>query len=175
MSSTYISDHITRAKIRLIEQYKGKPKVEGVIEALVKPLQEIEDVLQQLKTERWVDSAVGVQLDKIGEIVGMEREYEQGDEDYRLLIKAKIIMNLNQGTPEEVIAAAKFFIGAIFIWYFIPLPSIYFHRPSCPKKIAQKSELNSKNSYPQGCHWIRSVNSTKKTLLFLAAELASVM
>lgn len=123
MSSTYISDHITRAKNRLIEQYKGKPKVEGVVEALVKPFQDIEDVLQQLKTERWIDTAIGVQLDKIGEIVGAEREIEQNDDDYRLLIKAKIIMNLNQGTPEEVIAAAKFFIGAAFIWYLEVYPA----------------------------------------------------
>lgn len=123
MSSTYISDHIARAKNRLIEQYKGKPKVEGVVEALVKPFQDIEDVLQQLKTERWIDTAIGVQLDKIGEIVGAEREIEQNDDDYRLLIKAKIIMNLNQGTPEEVIAAAKFFIGAAFIWYLEVYPA----------------------------------------------------
>lgn len=123
MSSTYISDHFAKAKNRLIEQYKGKPKVEGIIEALVTPLQEIENVLQQLKTERWIDSAIGIQLDKIGEIVGIERDYEQEDEDYRLIIKSKIIMNLNQGTPEEVIAAAKFFIGAIFIWYLEVYPA----------------------------------------------------
>lgn len=123
MSSNYIADHIARAKNRLIEQYKGKLKIEGVVEAVVKPLQDIEDVLQQLKTERWIESSIGIQLDKIGEIVGLEREYEQEDEDYRLLIKAKIIMNLNQGTPEEIIAAAKFFIGAIFIWYLEVYPA----------------------------------------------------
>lgn len=94
MSSTYISDHVVRAKNRLIEQYKGKTKVEGVVEALVQPLQDIEDVLLQLKTERWIDSAIGIQLDKIGEIVGIEREYEQGDEDYRLLIKALSLIHI---------------------------------------------------------------------------------
>ena len=152
MSSTYISDHITRAKNRLIEQYKGKSKVEGVIEALVKPLQELEDVLQQLKTERWVDSAIGVQLDKIGEIVGMEREYEQGDEDYRLLIKAKIIMNLNQGTPEEVIAAAKFFIGAIFIWYLEVYPAAVdiFSSTVVPEENRTKIRAQLKKFLPAG-------------------------
>lgn len=123
MSSTYISDHVARAKNRLIEQYRGKPRVEGIVEALVTPLQDIEDVLLQLKTERWIDSAVGIQLDKIGKIVGLERDYGQEDEDYRLLIKAKIVMNLNQGTPEEIIAAAKFFIGSIFIWYLEVYPA----------------------------------------------------
>lgn len=74
MSSTYISDHIARAKERLIEQYKGKLKIEGVVEAVIAPLQDIEDVLEQLKVERWIDSAIGVQLDKIGVIVGAARD-----------------------------------------------------------------------------------------------------
>jgi len=123
MSSTYISDHIERAKERLIEQYKGKSKIEGLVEAVVAPLQEIEDVLEQLKVERWIESAVGVQLDKIGRIVGAEREIGQNDDDFRLVVKAQIIMNLNQGTPEEIIAAAKFFIGAAFIWYLEVYPA----------------------------------------------------
>ena len=68
MSSTYISDHIVRAKNRLIEQYRGKPKIEGVLEAIVAPIQDIEDVLEQLKLERWIETAIGVQLDKIGSL-----------------------------------------------------------------------------------------------------------
>lgn len=123
MSSTYISDHVALAKERLIEQYKNKVKVEGTVEAIVTPLQEIEDVLLALKMERWIDSAIGVQLDKIGRIVGATRDVGQNDDDFRLVIKAQIIMNLNQGTPEEIIAAAKFFIGSAFIWYLEVYPA----------------------------------------------------
>lgn len=152
MSSTYISDHIARAKERLIEQYKGKLKIEGVVEAVIAPLQDIEDVLEQLKVERWIDSAIGVQLDKIGVIVGAAREIGQNDEDYRLVIKAQIIMNLNQGTPEEIIAAAKFFIGAAFIWYLEVYPAAVdiFSSTVIPEPNRAKIRAQLKKFLPAG-------------------------
>lgn len=152
MSSTYISDHIARAKERLIEQYKGKPKVEGVVEAVVTPLQEIEDVLEQLQVERWIDTAEGVQLDKIGRIVGAEREIGQNDDDFRLVVKAQIIMNLNQGTPEEIIAAAKFFIGATFIWYLEVYPAAVdiFSTTVIPEPHREKIRAQLKKFLPAG-------------------------
>ena len=123
MSWTPILDHIAQAKERLLEQQKNKPGIEGTLTAFVEQIQDIEDVLNALGTERAVDTAEGVQLDKIGEIVGIERELGQSDEDYRIEIKAKIVQNMNQGTPEEVIAAAKFFIGASFAWYLEVYPA----------------------------------------------------
>lgn len=152
MSSTYISDHIARAKNRLIEQYRGKSKVEGVIEAVVAPIQDIEDVLEQLKLERWIETAIGVQLDKIGRIVGAEREIGQTDDDFRLVVKAQIIMNLNQGTPEEIIAAAKFFIGAAFIWYLEVYPAAVdiFSTTVVPEPNRTKIRAQLKKFLPAG-------------------------
>lgn len=152
MSSTYISDHVAKAKDRLIQQYKGKPKIEGVIEAVVAPIQDIEDVLEQLKIERWIDTAVGVQLDKIGTIVGAAREIGQSDEDFRLVIKAQIIMNLNQGTPEEIIGAAKFFIGAAFIWYLEVYPAAVdiFSSTVIPEANRAKIRAQLKKFLPAG-------------------------
>lgn len=152
MSSTYISDHVALAKERLIEQYKGKEKVEGTVEAIVTPLQEIEDVLLALKMERWIDSAIGVQLDKIGRIVGATRDVGQNDEDFRLVVKAQIIMNLNQGTPEEIIAAAKFFIGAAFIWYLEVYPAAVdiFSSTVIPEPNRAKIRAQLKKFLPAG-------------------------
>ena len=45
MNSTRITDHVERAKARLIDQYKGKPGVEGLVEALMGPIQDVEDAL----------------------------------------------------------------------------------------------------------------------------------
>lgn len=152
MSSTYISDHIVRAKNRLIEQYRGKPKIEGVLEAIVAPIQDIEDVLEQLKIERWIETAIGVQLDKIGRIVGAEREIGQNDDDFRLVVKAQIIMNLNQGTPEEIISAAKFFIGAAFIWYLEVYPAAVdiFSTTVIPEPNRAKIRAQLKKFLPAG-------------------------
>lgn len=123
MNSDPIANHVAKAKDRLIEQYKGKVRLEALIESIVNPLQEIEDVLNALGTNRWIDSASGVQLDKVGKIVGAYRETGQSDEDFRSIIKVQVILNLNQGTPEEIISAAQFYIGAIFIWYLEVYPA----------------------------------------------------
>lgn len=119
----FITDHLAKAKARLIEQYKGKALIEGTLDSLVAQVQILEDVFKVLSTDRSIDTSYGIQLDKIGAIVGLDREPGQADEDYRLLIKSRIVQNLNQGTPEEVIAAAKFFIGAAFVWYLEVYPA----------------------------------------------------
>lgn len=152
MNSTYISDHIAQAKARLIEQYKEKPKIEGLLEAIVKPLQDLEDLFLALGTERWIDSAIGAQLDVVGKIVGAQREVGQNDDDYRLVIKAQIIMNLNQGTPEEIIAAAKFFIGSIFIWYLEVYPAAVdiFSSTVIPESNRAKIRAQLKKFLPAG-------------------------
>lgn len=150
MNSTPIANHIAKAKDRLIEQYRGKVQLESLIEAIVKPLQEIEDVLNTLGLDRWIDSAYGVQLDKVGKIVGAYREAGQSDDDFRPIIKVQIILNLNQGTPEEIIAAAKFFIGAAFIWYLEVYPAAVdiFSSTVIPEANRQKIRLQLKKFLP---------------------------
>ena len=152
MAWTYITDHLQRAKDRLLEQYKGKPLIEGLSDSLVQQIQDLEDVFQALSIERTVDNAVGEQLDQIGAIVGIERELGMNDEDYRLEVKAKIVQNLNQGTPEEIIAAAKFFIGATFAWYLEVYPAavdILTSTPIDPTRVV-KIRAKLKSFLPAG-------------------------
>lgn len=144
MSWTYISDHLAQAKARLLEQYKGKPLIEGMMDGLHQQIQDLEDVFQALSVERTVEGAVGFQLDRIGEIVGIERESGQSDEDYRLEIKAKIVQNINQGTPEEIIAAAKFFIGATFAWYLEVYPAAVDIMTTTPIDPSQVVKIRAK-------------------------------
>lgn len=99
-----INNHVEQAKERLIQQYKGKTRIEGLIEAAVAGKQDLEDTATQLNTLRSVDTATGAQLDGIGEIVGVEREGGQSDADYRVRIKAQIGINLSQGQPERIIS-----------------------------------------------------------------------
>jgi len=122
-SYSKITDHIAQALDRILFQYKNKPLIEGVFTALVKQVQEIEDALEPLVFERSVNTAIGAQLDEVGAIVGIARVAGQDDVSYRIAIKNKIIQNLNQGTPEEFIAAAKFFLNAAFVWYLEVYPA----------------------------------------------------
>jgi len=100
---TPITDHKEQAKAKLLMQYKGKPKIEGTVDALVIQLQELEDVLTDLRTKRLsIDDAEGFQLDKIGEIINQTRG-NLTDVDYRLLLKVRILITISNCEPETVI------------------------------------------------------------------------
>jgi hypothetical protein len=103
---TLISNHIEQAKDRLREQYKGKPTIEALITAWVGQVQELEQILIDLSTQRSIDTASGIQLDLIGELLNKPRN-GRSDADYRILLLAKIAQNISRGTPEDVIAVFK--------------------------------------------------------------------
>lgn len=68
-----ILDHSKIYKERLLEQYKTSTNLIGLIDALIGGQGDLELVLDQLLTERGINTAVGKQLDIIGEIVGQKR------------------------------------------------------------------------------------------------------
>lgn len=80
---------------------------------LCAPIQRLEDVLQQMLTMRTVDTALGVNLDIIGRIVGQSRvgAAVSDDEVYRRYIRAKILTNKSRGLPEDLIAIARLVLG----------------------------------------------------------------
>ena len=68
-----ILDHKVIFRQRLLEQFKSSENLIALIDALIEGQGELETVLDQLLTQRGIDSAIGVQLDIIGEIVGQPR------------------------------------------------------------------------------------------------------
>lgn len=68
--------HADIAWSNFLAQYGNSPRLESVVRALYKPMQGIQGALRQLFEDRWLDKAVGRQLDGIGEIVGQSREIE---------------------------------------------------------------------------------------------------
>lgn len=149
-----IEDYVGVARTRYTEQFKGKPVFDKYIQLLLSGFEELQEVARQLQQERSIDTAVGAQLDVIGEIVGRPRglvsaelfEYfgfqtapqagsfgsltdpavgapwyslgaptgisrQPSDEEYRLILKAKIIKNRTLSRPEDVIEAYKFLFG----------------------------------------------------------------
>ena len=110
-----ITDHIERAKKQLLTQYKEKLGIGYLIESFVDQIQQLENVFVTLSVERAVDVAVGVQLDRIGVIVGIERVPGQSDTDYRLAIKIRIGQNLSEGEPESVIQTFRTLTGAVLV------------------------------------------------------------
>lgn len=79
--------------------------IEKLLSIIANPAQAVEDALQQLKSERFVDTAIGEQLDIIGRIVGQDRE-GLSDDDYRRYIRARIAANNSDGTIEDLLTVA---------------------------------------------------------------------
>jgi hypothetical protein len=66
-------DHTELALSRVATEYRASTKFLAFLQALMGQAQEIETVLRQVETIADIDASVGVQLDNIGEIVGISR------------------------------------------------------------------------------------------------------
>jgi hypothetical protein len=107
----HASDHRERAIGVLLSQLRDKPRFTKLIEILIRPFQEIEDVIFQLYTMRRLDSAQGVQLDIIGRIVDEERGGLL-DDDYRAIIRIKVRVLFSRGTGPDLIKITQLFLAS---------------------------------------------------------------
>lgn len=95
------TEHAAQMVNQLIEFFR-KPRNSEMMRVIGAHIQDIEDVIQQLYLAFDVDTAVGDQLDKMGEIVG-ERRDDRTDDEYRPAIRTRILVNLSNGKYEELI------------------------------------------------------------------------
>ena len=68
-----MADYAAQLKKDLLEQFKGAPNIEALMDAVGEQLQAVADFYEQLRTERGVAASVGKQLDGVGDIVVLSR------------------------------------------------------------------------------------------------------
>ncbi len=107
-----IESHSAEALERLCELFKAKPKVRAFVTALCGPAQRIEDALYQLLTERYLDAAIGVQLDVLGKIVGQVRN-GLSDEDYKRYLRARVKVNRSSGITDHLLTIARLIVDDV--------------------------------------------------------------
>jgi hypothetical protein len=115
-------DHVATGLSRLTSEFKGKKKLVQYLSGVLALLNNIETDLLALRTQRWIASAVGVQLDGCGYIVGVDR-LGRNDDDYRAAIMERAQWLSIIGTPEAVITALRFLTGADDTQYMEPYPA----------------------------------------------------
>lgn len=105
----------------LVEQFKGKPIIEALVETIGEQLNEVRDFFEALRTERSVKTAVGKQLDGVGDIVCLDRyeatelacakesAFSLDDEVYREYLIYKIWKNTNICTYYDILKALRMF------------------------------------------------------------------
>lgn len=120
---TEIADHAGDAVDRLPQRYKdpaktwtgfwaGNPQAtawETVIRAFSGPAQEIESIMQSMLSGRTLSGSTGVNLDRIGQIVGEERQ-GRVDDDYRTAIYAQIAENNSDTTARDLLNIVALFV-----------------------------------------------------------------
>lgn len=110
------------------EEFRGKHNIEVLIQAFAEELDAVEVMFQQLHQLRSLDSAVGAQLNRIGDIVALSRidanllmGKDAGaiidDERYRWMLKYKALRNSNRCTFPELEMACQMLYGSEFIYY----------------------------------------------------------
>ena len=98
----------------LPQQFQGKKYIEALISVFAKQLEDLYKVFKQLDTETDLDSAVGMNLDMVGDIVTLTRK-EAGvlagidvedpvisDERYRQFLKYQMLVNTNECTYHDL-------------------------------------------------------------------------
>ena len=106
----------------MVEQFRGKPNIEVLMDALAVQLQEVYDFYRQIETMCSLDTAVGKQLDGVGDIVVLSRaeasqlagftknpEEVIDDDNYRKYLIFKVLKNTCDCTYPDIIKAFRMF------------------------------------------------------------------
>lgn len=99
----YISDWTARLKTRLYTQFRDADTWNAICELLGQQFQDLEDAFQTLLNLPSIDDCDGINLDRIGKLVGQPR-LGVNDPDYRRYLRGRVGANRSAGTPEDLYA-----------------------------------------------------------------------
>ena len=95
----------------ITSEHRQQPKYIAMLTAYLRKLQDAQLVIEAFDLHFDLNEAIGAQLDRLGDIVGRSRilqfqpenqSAKLNDENYRLIIKAKILQNQWDGTIEDM-------------------------------------------------------------------------
>ncbi len=90
----------------LLGQFADKPRIRAVTCALLDGVQDVEDAVWQLFSERWIDTAVGAQLDGTGEVLDFPRA-GRTDVAYRAFLRARTAQLRSSGSWPALVAILR--------------------------------------------------------------------
>lgn len=121
-------------KSLLPQQYKESVNFNKIIDIFSNEFEQLKIVNEQLKVYRWLNNAIGKQLDVLGIIV-VEPRNGRNDIDYRKALFFKIFINTSKGLVEDLIYIVEFITNATIVYYADNPPAgytIYTDGPDIP-------------------------------------------
>lgn len=88
----------------------AEKKIVTMMRLLLKPVQDVENVGQQM-LQRSVETSTGAVLTMLGNLVGQRRNGIADDEVYRRYIRARIATNKSTMDGESILTVAQLFLG----------------------------------------------------------------
>ncbi len=107
-----ILDYEARSLALLIQEFKDRPLLQGLVAILAAEVQELENTFWDLFTLRDLATAEGEQLDLLGNSLG-EARLGRADPEYRIFIGIRILRNLAKGEPERIIQVVRALTASI--------------------------------------------------------------
>ena len=105
--STFDIDYVQQAKDLLLFQFRDKPKTNGLLEGLLEPTKEINQLSIDMVDNYNIMVAQGTQLDNIGKLLNIIRRGVEPDDVYRSRILARITINRATGTAPNLVDNLK--------------------------------------------------------------------
>lgn len=96
----------------ILPQFKRSSNINGFVKSLVTPCKDLLDGVNQVMEAFNINIAEGQQLDYLGKLLNVGRN-ERSDDDYRIAIKARIIVNNATGSGANLIKMLKLVLGDI--------------------------------------------------------------
>lgn len=115
-----IADHTSEALARLTSQYDNATNLKALLQVDAERAQVLEEAIYGQLTKHWIADAEGLQLDKLGDILGEARQ-GRNDTDYRAALIVKAIFNTSSGTPNQIIEFLQIATGTTDI-YLVETP-----------------------------------------------------
>jgi hypothetical protein len=99
------TDHVEDGISKLLEQYKGKPRIAALLSSYLRRVQELDDAAWDVLVSRLIDTAVNEQLTVLSRLVG-EPVRLADDERQRVLVRARIAVNRSSGHGDDILRVA---------------------------------------------------------------------
>jgi len=111
MLPTKRTDLVADSRTLLLEQFKNRRVITGVLDVLSRRAQDIEDMLWDVIDKRLLANAQNAQVDALGRIVGEKRD-GRGDTAYKKGISLRIRVNRSKGRAVDLLDIATIWSAA---------------------------------------------------------------
>jgi len=118
-------EHVEAMRARLPHHMSSTVNLDAILAASADGFQQLETALLDLQLLRTIDTATGIQLDGIGQIINVPRLGGQTDDSYRFALKTVTIILTKSGEPEAVIEAYLLVMGAAEAEYLEIYPAAF--------------------------------------------------